>query len=216
MAGSGDDEWLSVVDETGHRLQPRGRLDVHRQGLWHEVFHCLIVRTAPPTRVLLQRRRAGARSFAGRLDLSATGHLAAGETPLEGRRELREELGIDVAPEAFVYLGSRLLADDNGEGGRNRERAHVFLLADDRPLAAFPLDPAEVGGLVELSGDDLMTMLRHPRAVVACTEIGSGPEAGLHPSTCRLADLVPAVDGYWTVLAVMADRFVNGQSPIAI
>ncbi len=215
MAHVDDDEPLSVVDATGRSEGELGRSEVHRQGLWHEVFHCLLVRTGLPTRVILQRRRSQARSFPGRLDLSATGHLAAGEKPLDGRRELREELGIDVAPDALRYLGARLMADDAGEG-RNRERTHVFLLSDDRPLSEFRLDPNEVGGLVELAAADLLLMLQDPEAVVPCSDITTEIGAQQRDSTCQRADLVPAVDGYWTVLAVMADRFVRGQSPLAI
>lgn len=190
-----------------------GRSEVHRDGLWHEVFHCLIVRTTLPARVVLQRRRLQARAFAGLLDLSVTGHLLAGESPVEGVRELREELGIDVSPDRLVALGTRLIADDSGEG-RNRELAHVFLLADDRPLVDFRLDPDEVGGLVEISVDDLLVVLRVPDAVVPCTEIGTAGVA--RATTCTRGDLVTPLDGYWTVLAVMADRFAKGESPLAI
>jgi 8-oxo-dGTP pyrophosphatase MutT (NUDIX family) len=216
MPGSGDDELLSVVDATGRPLPPLGRAEVHRRGLWHESFHCLVVRTTSPATVVLQRRRAVARSFPGRLDLTATGHLVAGEAPLDGRRELREEVGIDADPDALIALGVRLMADDSGEGGHNRERTHVFLLADDRPLTAFPLDPAEVAGLVELTAADLLSLLQEPDIVVPCVEIGADPGARPVAAACRAADLVPAVDGYWTVLAVMAQRFVAGDEPLAI
>jgi 8-oxo-dGTP pyrophosphatase MutT (NUDIX family) len=216
MPGSGDDELLSVVDASGRPLPPLGRAEVHRRGLWHESFHCLVVRTTPPATVVLQRRRAGARSFPGRLDLTATGHLAAGESPLDGLRELREEVGIDADPGALVALGVRLIADDSGEGGRNRERTHVFLLPDDRPLTAFAIDPAAVAGLVELTAADLLSLLHDQGIVVPCVEIAADPGARPVATECRAIDLVPAVDGYWTVLAVMAQRFVAGDEPLAI
>ncbi len=216
MPGSGDDELLSVVDASGRPLPPLGRAEVHQRGLWHESFHCLVVRTTAPATVVLQRRRPGARSFPGRLDLTATGHLAAGEAPLDGVRELREEVGIDADPDALISLGVRLLVDDNGEGGRNRERAHVFLLADDRPLTDFAIDPAEVSGLVELTAAGLLSLLRDPDTVVPCVEIGAHPGSMPVATECRATDLVPAIDGYWTVLAVMAQRFVAGDAPLAI
>ena len=43
--------------------------------------------------------------------------------------------------------------------GRNRERAHVFLLVEDRRLAGFRIDPDEVGGLVEIAVADLLYLL---------------------------------------------------------
>jgi 8-oxo-dGTP pyrophosphatase MutT (NUDIX family) len=211
----GAEELLSAVEVTGRPLGDLGRDEVHRRGLWHDVFHCLVVRTTPPARVVLQRRRVGARSFPGLLDLTATGHLAAGEAPLDGLRELREEVGVDAPPERLVPLGIRLLADDGGEG-RNRERAHVYLLPDDRPLTDFRLDPGEVSGLVELTVADLLGLLADPDLVAPCSAVAA--EVGAQPvaSTCRGADLVPAHSGYWAVLAVMAERYVAGTGPLAI
>lgn len=229
------DELLDVVEATGAPVGVAGRTEVHRRGLWHEVFHCLVVRPDPPARVVLQRRRRAARAFPGQLDLTVTGHLAAGEQPLDGRREISEELGIDVPPERLIPLGVRLLADDAGEG-RNRERAHVYLLPDDRPLTAYPLDPAEVEGLVELTVADLLRLLAGAvstaaaggssdrggdrddgsTVVVPCREIAAAPGSTPIDTTCRPDDLVLPLDGYWTVVAVMAERLVAGHGPLAV
>lgn len=206
-------EPLTVLDDHGLPAGTADRETVHRDGLWHAVFHCLVVRTSLPARVVLQRRRREARGFPGLLDLSATGHLVAGETPLEGIRELREELGIDVEPSSLVPLGRRRLVDDSGEG-RNREIAHVYLLADDRPLDAFPVDRSEVDGLVELRAADLLAVLHDPGARIGAS---SWDGAGVvRPIEVSAADLVPDIDGYWTVLTVMAERFAAGKQPLAI
>lgn len=207
------DELLDAFDDGLRLTGPTSRAVVHRDGLWHQVFHCLIVRTAPPARVLLQRRPQSTRSFAGLLDLSATGHLLAGEDPRDGVRELTEELGVVAAPADLVPLGRRLLVDDSGEG-RNREIVNAFLLPLDTPLEDFDLDGCDVAGLVEIDVAALLTMLADGSAVVAARELGA---AGVVCSTtCRAADLVPPVDGYWTVLAVMAERFAAGESALAI
>jgi isopentenyldiphosphate isomerase len=207
------DEWLDVVEPDGTWTGRRTRAEVHAEGLWHQVFHCLVVRTAEPARVVLQQRHRRLRSFPGKLDLSATGHLSAGESPRDGVRELTEELGVVVDPAALVPLGTRLLADDSGEG-RNRERVHAFLLADDRPLTDFRPDPDAVEALVELGIADLLAVLADPHRVVTGTRWSPG--AGPGPTPVSVDDLVPAVDGYWSVLAVMAERFCAGGRPLAI
>lgn len=210
-------EQLDIVDPTGRHLGVADRHTVHRDGHWHQVFHCLLVRNGRPGRVVLQRRHAEAAAFPGLLDISAAGHIAAGEGLVDGGvREIREELGFDADPAQLVALGRRLLVDDSGEGreGVNREVAHVYLLPDDRPLGDFDLDGCDVAGLVELTTADLFTILDDPGAAVSCRERDvSGPT---FETTCRAADLVPGIDGYWTVLAVMADRFANGLRPLAI
>jgi len=210
---SDPDELLDAFDDGLHLIGPTARLVVHRDGLWHQVFHCLIVRPAPPARVLLQRRPATARSFAGLLDLSATGHLLAGEEPLDGVRELAEELGVTAAPSDLVPLGMRLLVDDSGEG-RNREIVNAFLLPLDTPLEAFDLAGCDVAGLVEIDVAALLQILGDGTAVVAARELRA--DAVVRPITCHAADLVPAVDGYWTVLAIMAERFVASEFPVSI
>jgi isopentenyldiphosphate isomerase len=206
-------ERLDIVDPNGRLIRTDDRAAVHRGGHWHQVFHCLLVRLGPPSRVLLQRRLATAASFPGLIDITAAGHLAAGESPLDGVREIREELGIDVAPEQLVPLGRRLLVDDRGEG-LNREIAHVYLLSDERPLRAFDLTECDVDGLVELATDDLVAIAGDPEATVACTELHA--DGTVTTGSCRASDLVPALDGYWIVLAVMAERFARGERPLAI
>ena len=207
------DELLDAFDDGLQLIGPTPRLVVHRDGLWHQVFHCLIVRSAPPARVLLQRRPATARSFAGLLDLSATGHLLTGEEPRDGVRELAEELGITVEPADLVPLGRRLLVDDSGEG-RNREIVNAFLLPLDTPLESFDLDGCDVAGLVELDVAGLLQILADDTVVMAARELGT--DSVVRPITCHAADLVPPVDGYWTVLAVMAERFVARELPVSI
>ena len=205
-------ERLTYLDDHGVPIGVTDRDTVHRDGLWHEVFHCLVVRAAPPARVVLQRRRAGARGFPSLLDISATGHLQTGETPLEGVRELREELGIDADPAALVALGHRRLVDDAGEG-LNREIVHAFLLADDRPLETFPVDHDEIGGVVEIETANLLQVLSDREVVAPATEWDGET---LRPVVVGAADLVPDVDGYWRALAIVAARFVAGERTLAV
>jgi len=206
-------ELLSVVSPTGIPLGRGARRDVHRDGLWHAVFHCLIVRPGEPARVVLQRRDRTKPTFPGLLDLSATGHLYDGEGPRDGVREIHEELGIEVDPNDLVPVGVRLLADDTAEG-RNRERVHLFFLSDDRPLDAFTPGPSEVESLVEAPVDGLLALAGGQVGPIEGHEWRPGKP--IEPVELRATDLVDAIDGYWTVVLVMAKRFANGQHPIAV
>ena len=79
---------------------------MHRDGAWHQVVHCLVVRPDPPARVVLQVRSFASGTYPGRLDLSVTGHVQAGESALDAMcREIVEELGIDVDRASLVPLG---------------------------------------------------------------------------------------------------------------
>jgi isopentenyldiphosphate isomerase len=56
--------------------------------------------------ILLQKRAADKLSWPDHLDISAAGHLDAGETPLEAAiRETKEELGLRAAPQDLHCFG---------------------------------------------------------------------------------------------------------------
>lgn len=208
-------ERLDVVDPvTGRVIGTENRAEIHRRGLWHQVFHCLVLRPSDRS-VILQRRASTKIAFPSKLDLTVTGHLASGEEPADGRREMEEELGVEFEPGILVSLGTRLLAGNDGEG-HNRELAHVFFALDDRPLTAYRPPPQEVDGLFEIPASGF-------EAIVGDGDAGVGGRfaAATNPTVVRgvtvgRGDLVPGNDGYWTVLAVMAGRALDGRQPLGI
>lgn len=213
LANMSHTEHLDVVTPTGVYVETLPRPDVHEQGLWHQTFHCLVVRPSAQT-VLLQERSAQKSSFPGLLDLSVTGHLEAGEKPLEGIRELREELGVDASADQLVPVGVRLLADDLGEGHTNRERVHVFFMADDRPASDYNPPVDEVSALVEIDTADFVSLFGPELPTITAIRHAVGQPS--ERVQIGAANLVVPTDGYWIVLAVMAQRFVRGEGPIAV
>lgn len=86
-------ELLDVVDEEGKIIGAAPRGFIHRCGLRHRAVHLIIFNTAG--QFLLQRRGMEADNKPGRLDISAAGHVKAGETDFKvsALREIEEELG---------------------------------------------------------------------------------------------------------------------------
>jgi isopentenyldiphosphate isomerase len=208
-------EQLDVVSPaSGAVLDTRPRDEVHAHGLWHQVFHCLVLRPSAGS-VILQRRGASKVAFPLQLDLSVTGHLATGEGPGDGVREIEEELGVTIDARELIPLGTRLLADDNGEGA-NRELVHVSFVLDDRPITAYRPAVGEVDGLVEILAQDLLTILADPRRAIPALECAAADPAVATPTTIRQRNLVEGSDGYWTVLAVMAQRALDGETLLSI
>ncbi|NNF55840.1 MAG: NUDIX domain-containing protein [Acidimicrobiales bacterium] len=208
-------ERLDVVNPaTGITIATRTRSDVHREGLWHQVFHCLVLRPESNS-VVLQRRAASKAAFPLKLDLSVTGHLSTGESPADGSREFEEELGVPLDPRNLIPVGVRLLADDNGEG-RNRERVHLYFAMVDRPLHSYRPPVHEVDGLVEIDVQGLLEVLASPRNEASVRTTSATAPTVERSATVTQADLVEGSDGYWTVLAVMAQRALNGERLLAI
>jgi isopentenyldiphosphate isomerase len=216
-------ELVDVFDELGRHRGVLDRSVAHAEGWWHQVFHLLIVARRPAgASVILQRRASAKSTFPGLLDLSATGHLAAGERPIDGLRELREELGIELDPESLVRLGVRRLVDETVEG-TNREFCNVYLALDHRALSDYQPDPAEVDGVVELEIASALDLF-HGRAdeVDAVMAVVGG---GLDAMRIGVVDFVPEAPlddleasswGYWSTVLVMADRLARGDTRLAI
>jgi isopentenyldiphosphate isomerase len=188
------DELLEVFDAGG---RPTGRAQtraaIHLAGEWHQAFHCWIVRRGG-TELVLQRRALVKDTFAGCWDAAAAGHWRFGETPAEAAREVAEELGLDVPFAAMAYAGRERLSRRFANGLTDREHHQVYVLADDRPLAAYRPDAAEVIGLGAFAVDDLLRLMTRRVASIAATEAVSVSTAGqLAAADVQVgrADLVP-------------------------
>lgn len=210
-------EMIDVVDPTGVWIGIESRTKVHREGLWHNVFHCLIVRSEEPPRVVLQRRHPNSKGFPNKIDLSATGHLMAGEAPSDGIREIAEELGIEVAADQLVPVGVRLMADNSGEG-LNRERIHLHFLKDDRVLENFNPSASEVSGLIEIEINEALRLVDHypTDSTFTVDAIEWNMKGRPRPTKIAASELVPPTSGYWAAALLAAKRFVRGQQPLAV
>lgn len=106
-----NDELLTTFDDNGNITGTAPRDEVHRLGLWHETFHCWFVsKEQDMLHIYLQLRSEHKKDYAGLLDITAAGHLLSDEVPEDGVREVQEELGICVAFEQLIPLGSSLTA----------------------------------------------------------------------------------------------------------
>ena len=211
-------EMLDIFDDMGRHVGVKPRDQVHSAGDWHRVFHCQIttIRDGVPS-LILQRRSQLKAAFPGLLDLSAAGHLAAGESPVDGVRELEEELGVVADPNDLVLLGERRLVDDSGEGQLNKELTSVFLLRDDRSLDGYVLQTSEVDAVFDASISALLQLFAGDLDTIELSGVqhAGSPDAYPVSISANLEDFVPG-DSYWVSLFVMCERFLNGEQPLAI
>ena len=206
-------EKLDILDEVGNPIGVKDRDAVHRDGDLHRVFHCLIVAGRLDGVAVLQLRAKRKAAYPGLLDLSAAGHLASGEEPLDGIREIAEELGVDDIPRTrLIELGTRQFADDSGEGTLNRELIHVHLVRDDRSLIDYKPNRSEVGGVFDAPINDALELFGGD---VDSLELDGVVRGKWVRREVTLADFVPG-SAYWIALLVMAQRYLDGHRPIAI
>lgn len=141
---------------------PTGRTaeksELHRLGGWHRSAHVWIVTSSGF--VLLQRRSLAKRNFPGLWDVSAAGHVAAGETAEAAAiRETMEELGIAIRASELTRIGT-LREQWSLDGGAylDDEIHDVFLVKRDVRPDELTLQIGEVDEAVLLHVD---TLRRH-------------------------------------------------------
>jgi 16S rRNA (adenine1518-N6/adenine1519-N6)-dimethyltransferase len=97
------EEEFPVVDESDHVLRTASRPEVHGNNLLHRAVHVFIFNKIGE--IYLQKRSPCKDRHPLLWDSSAAGHVDAGEEYDDAaRRELKEELGIDVPLESVVKL----------------------------------------------------------------------------------------------------------------
>ena len=146
-------ELLDILDSEGNRTgEVRERQIAHEDGSLHPTAHIWIARKGEAGwEILLQKRSSTKESFPGCLDVSAAGHVGAGEEYLTSAvRELKEELGIDALPGELAFAGYYEGEWHGSFGGRpfhNHEISANYLLVRDPAPEEFVLQPEEVSSV---------------------------------------------------------------------
>lgn len=128
------EEWFDVVDEFDRPIGRARRAEVHRCGLRHRSVHMLVFNAAGA--LFLQKRSLAKDNCPGLWDVSAAGHVEAGEDYADAApRELAEELGCVPAVPPQPLFG---LEATEGTGW---EFVRVYRVEAEGP---FVLDPVEI------------------------------------------------------------------------
>lgn len=207
------EEWLDIYDDERHWIGCQEREAVHRLGFWHQTFDCWLVRPDPVPRVLFQRRSLAKLDYPGLWDTSVGGHIQAGESVSDGVREIREELGVEVAWSAVHPLGTRVKASST-LGRRDYEFQEVHLVELALDGCAFAPDWAEVSGLTWIGVAEGLAFFQGRQPSIEA-EIYHGV-AGLGTETLRIEDFVPCLDRYYQRVLIMAERYLAGYVDLAI
>lgn len=112
-------ELIDVLNEKGaYTGKIETREICYKEGLWHKAVAVFIVNSKD--QVLLQKRSANKKMWPSMWDITAGGHVIAGEFGFQTIiREVKEELGIDLDKNDMTFIGSAVSSNIKGENISN-------------------------------------------------------------------------------------------------
>ena len=173
MANPPDEELIDRWDRRGRpRRRTVGRDEAHRLGYWHRTVHIWV--STGPGRILLQKRAFAKVSHPGKWDVSAAGHITAGDASiLAAVRELREELGIVAAPGELAFLFTiKQRHEDRLKQFYDNEITDVYLLRRSIDIDSVIIDEKEVESVRTVTVRELRRELKEKPEIL----VGHGEE----------------------------------------
>ena len=109
------DEMVDVLTETGKSTDNVEMKQLcHKKGLWHKAVAVFIINSKK--QVLLQKRSKNKKMWPDMWDISAGGHVLAGEFGFQAIiREIKEELGLSVKKEEIIFIGCSTSINKKGD-----------------------------------------------------------------------------------------------------
>lgn len=118
--------------------------EVHRDGDWHRSVHVWLF--TPERRVLLQKRSLRKENNPGLWDVSAAGHISAGEDWVRAAiREVEEELGLRLGPDELRHVATFRESSVLNRGTYIENEFHeIYVVTRPIDVAALKLQDGEV------------------------------------------------------------------------
>ncbi len=151
------EEYLDVLTPDGQQMgTAKPRDEIHKDGSWHASVHIWVL---DGDQVLLQKRSENKESFPGLYDLSAAGHVRAGETPKEAAvRETREEIGLSLTQEQLQFVAVQQIRYRHDEFVSN-EFNSIYVVTAAKGSWDLRLQTEEVAGACWMKLSDLQADL---------------------------------------------------------
>lgn len=208
------DELIDIFDENMNLLGTAMKLQAHREGLWHKTFHCWLAHKTPDGKTLLwlQLRNPNKDIFPDKLDISAAGHIRAGEEVKDGYREIQEELGLKLQKDDIVKLFTSKEIYE-AENINNREFQMVYVaMVTGSPYKAV-LQPEEVAGLYEVDIDEFADLMADKVQSIEARGIKRNPDSSytLEFRNISKSDVAAHSKDYYNKALDMIKRFVNNS-----
>lgn len=154
------EEFFDVLNEKGNFTgKTESREKCHKDGLWHKAVVVFIINSK--NQVLLQRRSPNKRMWPNMWDVTAGGHVLAGEFGFEAIiREAKEELGIELNKNEMTFLGSSISTNNKGDI-INKHFNEYYIVNKDLDETSLTLQKEEVSEVKWIDKNDIIQKIKN-------------------------------------------------------
>jgi 8-oxo-dGTP pyrophosphatase MutT (NUDIX family) len=175
---------------------------------WLGIFHLWILQDEPLPAIVYQQRSPNASWGPNLLDVSVGGHYQAGESRLDGLREVKEEVGIDYDPKLVKFLGRKIFFGTDENNHERHSVVDVHFVKDNRHLHQYMLEAKEIHALCLCPIDYLIKLHTRHTSFKAPAITATGQRYILEVKP----ELFPYNwDNYHLKIALLAKRYLKGE-----
>lgn len=160
------DEIIDILSSSGELTGKTClKSEAHLNGLFHQTIHVWLY--TDDKKVLLQKRASVKKVFPNLWDVSAAGHIGAGERiEVAAIREVQEEIGITIKETDLQKIGFRKDEIVHPNGILDNEFKHIFLCKLNKSIEQLTMQPEEVDDLQLFDISILKDSTKHGRFMV--------------------------------------------------
>lgn len=154
-------EEFDVLDENGRYTNKiASRDECHEKGLWHKAVVVFIV-SNDNKKVLLQQRSASKKFWPNLWDITAGGHVLAGELSYQTAiRETKEEISLDVDQKSLEFIGATRSENLSGDI-INRHFNEYYIVHADVNADDLTLQETEVQDIQWFDQGEIMERIKN-------------------------------------------------------
>lgn len=153
-------EYFDVLTETGtytDRIETRE--ECHNKGFWHKAVAVYIINSK--NQVLLQKRSATKKLWPNLWDISAGGHVLAGEFGFQAIiREINEELGITIENKDIMFIGGSTSINIKNDI-INKHFNEYYIVNKDIEIANLKLQTEEVSDVKWIDKEEILKRIEN-------------------------------------------------------
>lgn len=153
-------EFFDVLTEEGEYVgRVESRENCHKYGLWHKAVALYIVNSK--NQVLLQKRSANKKLWPNLWDITAGGHVLAGEIGVQAIiREIEEELGIKIEKNDILFIGAATSINEKGDI-INKHFNEYYIVNKDIDISKLKLQKEEVSDARWFEKEEILKLIEN-------------------------------------------------------